>query len=37
MLRTFKDEGIITTKGTKITILKHRALTEMIADMREPN
>jgi CRP-like cAMP-binding protein len=33
MLRTFKDEGIITTKGTKITILKHRALTDMIADM----
>jgi CRP-like cAMP-binding protein len=33
MLRTFKDEGIITTKGTKITIIKHRALTDMIADM----
>jgi CRP-like cAMP-binding protein len=33
MLRTFKDEGIITTKGSKITILKHRALTEMISEM----
>lgn len=30
MLRTFKDEKIITTKGTKIIILKHRALYGML-------
>jgi CRP-like cAMP-binding protein len=33
MLRIFKDEKIITTKGTKIIILKHRALLNMMATM----
>jgi CRP-like cAMP-binding protein len=33
MLRIFKDEKIITTKGTKIIILKHRALYSMIETM----
>jgi CRP-like cAMP-binding protein len=33
MLRTFKDEKIITTSGTKITILKHRVLLNIVANM----
>ncbi|MDH4129632.1 MAG: Crp/Fnr family transcriptional regulator [Spirochaetota bacterium] len=33
MLRIFKDEKIIITKGTKITILKHRVLLNMVAEM----
>ncbi|MDO8998522.1 MAG: Crp/Fnr family transcriptional regulator [Bacteroidota bacterium] len=33
MLRIFKDEKIITTKGTKIIILKHKVLLDMVADM----
>lgn len=33
MLRIFKDEKIITTKGTKIVILKHRALLNMMTTM----
>jgi len=33
MLRIFKDEGIISTKGTKITIVKHRALLKMVENM----
>lgn len=33
MLRTFKDEKIITTKGTKIVILKHRALLNMMENL----
>lgn len=33
MLRIFKDEKIITTQGTKIIILKHRVLLNMVADM----
>jgi CRP-like cAMP-binding protein len=32
MLRIFKDEKIITTKGTNIIILKHRVLWSMITD-----
>jgi CRP-like cAMP-binding protein len=32
MLRTFKDEKIITTKGTKIIILKPRVLLNMVAE-----
>lgn len=32
MLRTFKDEKIITTKGTKIIILRPRALINMISE-----
>lgn len=31
MLRTFKDEKIIVTKGTKIKILKYRTLYNMVA------
>lgn len=33
MLRTFKDQNIIITKGTKITILKHKLLMEMVSDI----
>jgi CRP-like cAMP-binding protein len=33
MLRTFKDEKIITTKGTKIILLKPRALVYMVSEM----
>lgn len=33
MLRIFKDEKLITTKGTKIIILKHRVLLNMVSDM----
>lgn len=33
MLRTFKDQKIIITKGTKIIIQKHKTLLDMIADM----
>lgn len=33
MLRIFKDEKIITTKGTKIIILKHRILLNMMQNM----
>lgn len=33
MLRTFKDEKIIVTKGTKIIILKPRALMNMVAEL----
>lgn len=33
MLRIFKDENIIITKGTKITILKPRVLMNMVAEM----
>jgi CRP-like cAMP-binding protein len=33
MLRIFKDEKIITTKGTKIVILKQRTLLNMVAEM----
>lgn len=33
MLRIFKDEKIITTKGTKIIILKHRVLLNMVEIM----
>lgn len=33
MLRTFKDEKIITTKGTKIIILRHRVLLNMVSEM----
>ncbi|MDF2448212.1 MAG: Crp/Fnr family transcriptional regulator [Bacteroidota bacterium] len=33
MLRTFKDENIITTKGTKITILKWQTLVEMVQNI----
>ena len=33
MLRIFKDEKIITTKGTKIIILKHRVLLNMVENM----
>lgn len=32
-LRFFKDEKIIATKGTKIIILKHRALVHMVAEI----
>lgn len=32
MLRTFKDEGIIMTKGTKIIILKPRVLLNMVSE-----
>lgn len=33
MLRIFKDQNIIATKGTKITILKHRLLLEMVSEI----
>jgi len=33
MLRTFKDEEIIVTKGTKIKILKYRTLYNMVAEV----
>lgn len=33
MLRTFKDQNIITTKGTKITIIKHKLLMDMISEI----
>lgn len=33
MLRIFKDEKIITTKGTKIIILKYRVLLNMVSEM----
>ncbi|OFY84095.1 MAG: hypothetical protein A3F72_19645 [Bacteroidetes bacterium RIFCSPLOWO2_12_FULL_35_15] len=33
MLRNFKDEKIITTKGTKINILKHKALLNIVAEI----
>jgi CRP-like cAMP-binding protein len=33
MLRIFKDEKIITTKGTKIIILKHAVLLKMVSEM----
>jgi CRP-like cAMP-binding protein len=33
MLRTFKDEKIITTKGTKIIVMKPRALQTMISEL----
>ncbi|MBA4240572.1 MAG: Crp/Fnr family transcriptional regulator [Sphingobacteriaceae bacterium] len=33
MLRIFKDDKIITTKGTKIIILKHRVLLNMVENM----
>jgi CRP-like cAMP-binding protein len=33
MLRIFKDEKIITTRGTKIIILKHRVLLNMMENM----
>ncbi len=33
MLRTFKDEKIITSKGTKIMILKPRTLLNMVSEM----
>lgn len=33
MLRIFKDEEIITTKGTKIIILKHQVLLNMVSEM----
>jgi CRP-like cAMP-binding protein len=33
MLRIFKDEKIITTKGTKIVVLKHRVLLNMLENM----
>lgn len=33
MLRIFKDEKIITTKGTKIVILKHRVLLNMMENL----
>lgn len=32
MLRIFKDQNIITTKGTKITILKYKLLMEMVSE-----
>jgi len=32
MLRNFKDEKIITTKGTKIIILRPRQLLHMISE-----
>lgn len=34
MLRKFKDEKIISTKGTNITILKHRVLLNMVSEMQ---
>lgn len=33
MLRIFKDEKIITTQGTKIIILKYRALLNLVSEM----
>jgi CRP-like cAMP-binding protein len=33
MLRHFKDEEIITTKGTKITILRPKVLLKMVTDL----
>lgn len=33
MLRVFKDEKIISTKGTKIIILKHRVLLNMVSEI----
>jgi CRP-like cAMP-binding protein len=33
MLRFFKDENIIETKGTKIIILKYRTLLSMVSDL----
>lgn len=33
MLRTFKDQNIITTQGTKIIILKHRPLLDMVSEI----
>lgn len=33
MLRTFKDQNIITTKGTKIIILKQKQLIEMLSEI----
>lgn len=33
MLRTFKDQNIITTKGTKIKIIKHKLLLEIVSDI----
>ncbi len=33
MLRIFKDQNLITTNGTKITILKHRMFLEMVSEI----
>ncbi len=33
MLRTFKNEKIITTKGSKIVILKYNELLEIVANL----
>jgi CRP-like cAMP-binding protein len=33
MLRRFKDDKIISSRGSKITILKHKALYDLIADI----
>lgn len=33
MLRLFKDEGIITSKGTKIMVLKPKAIVDLIHDI----
>ncbi|PBQ30489.1 Crp/Fnr family transcriptional regulator [Sphingobacteriaceae bacterium] len=33
MLRIFKDEKIISTRGTKITILKHKTLLNMLSEL----
>lgn len=33
MLRTFKDQNIITTKGTKIIILKQKPLMDMLSEI----
>lgn len=33
MLRTFKDEKLISTQGPKIRILKHRALQALLSDL----
>ena len=33
MLRTFKDDKIITTKGTKIIVTRPRALLSMVSEM----
>ncbi len=34
MLRTFKDDGIIVSKGTKIKILKYRTLYNIVAGVK---
>jgi len=33
MLRTFKDQNIITSKGTKIVIVKHKLLLDMVSEI----